>query len=108
MMLSGGWPAAAFGEYGQTALHWAGFHGNAEMVRVLLAHQSPLEAEEQHFKGTPLGWALHGSQHSWHRDQGDYPRTIEALLTAGAKLPRPVEDLAATDEVLEVLLQLRG
>jgi ankyrin repeat protein len=108
MMLNAGWPAAVFGDYGQTPLHWAAFHGNAEMVRILLAHQAPLEAEEEQFKGTPLGWALYGSEHSWQRDKGDYPRTVEALLTAGAKLSRPAEDLEATEEVLEVLLQHRG
>jgi ankyrin repeat protein len=108
MMLKAGWPSAVFGDYGQTPLHWAAFHGNAEMVRILLAHQAPLEAEEEQFKGTPLGWALYGSQHSWQRDEGDYPRVVEALLAAGAKLSRPAEDLEATDEVLEVLLQHRG
>jgi ankyrin repeat protein len=108
MMVSAGWPTAVFGEYGQTPLHWAAFHGNAEMVRMLLAHDAPLEAEEQQFKGTPLGWALHGSEHSWHREKGDYPRAVEALLMAGAKLSRPVEDLQATEEVLEVLLQHGG
>jgi ankyrin repeat protein len=106
MMLNAGWPTAVFGEYGQTPLHWAAFHGNAEMVRILLAHEAPLEAEEQRFKGTPLGWALHGSEHSWHRDKGDYPRAVEALLAAGAKLPRPVEDIEAPEEVLDVLLQV--
>jgi ankyrin repeat protein len=108
MMIKAGWPSAVFGDYGQTPLHWAAFHGNAEMVRILLAHQAPLEAEEEQFKGTPLGWALYGSQHSWQRDEGDYPRVVEALLAAGAKLSRPAEDLEATDEVLEVLLQHRG
>lgn len=105
MMVSAGWPTAVFGEYAQTPLHWAAFHGNAEMVRILLDHEAPLEAEEQQFKGTPLGWALHGSQHSWHRDTGDYPRVVEALLAAGAKLSRPVEDVEASEEVLDVLLQ---
>ena len=105
MMLNAGWPAAVFGEYGQTPLHWAAFHGNAEMVTMLLAHEAPLEAEEQQFKGTPLGWALHGSRNSWHRDKGDYPRVVEALLAAGAKLSRPVEDIEAPEEVLDVLLQ---
>jgi ankyrin repeat protein len=108
MMLNAGWPAAVFGEYGQTPLHWAAFHGNAEMVRMLLAHEGPLEAEEQQFKGNPLGWALHGSRNSWHRDKGDYPRVVESLLAAGAKLSRPVEDIEAPEEVLDVLLQHRG
>ena len=105
MMLNAGWPAAVFGEYAQTPLHWAAFHGNAEMVRILLAHEAPLEAEEQRFNGTPLGWALRGSQHSWHREKGDYPRVVEALLAAGAKLSRPVEDIEATEEVMDVLMQ---
>ena len=105
MMVSAGWPTAVFGEYGQTPLHWAAFHGDSEMVRMLLDHEAPLDAEEQQFKRTPLGWALHGSQHSWHRDKGDYPRAVEALLAAGAKLSRPVEDIEATEEVLDVLLQ---
>jgi ankyrin repeat protein len=108
MMLSAGWPAAVYGEQGQTPLHWAGFHGNAEMARALIAHQAPLEAEEQQFKGTPLGWALYGSEHGWRRDQGDYPRTVQELLAAGAKLPGPVEDLKAREDVLEVLLQRRS
>jgi hypothetical protein len=108
LMLNAGWPAAVFGVYGQTPLHWAAFHGNAEMVGALLDHEAPLDAEDQQFKGTPLGWALHGSQHSWHRDKGDYPRAVEALLAAGAKLSRPVEDIEATEEVLDVLLQHRG
>jgi hypothetical protein len=30
---------------------------------------------------------------------------VEALLAAGAKLSRPVEDIEATEEVLDVLLQ---
>jgi ankyrin repeat protein len=108
MMLKAGWPTAVFGDYGQTPMHWAAFHGNAEMVQILLVHQAPLEAEDQQYKGTPLGWALYGSENSWRRDQGDYPRTVEALLAAGAKLSRPVEDVEATEEVLDVLLQHRA
>src|SRR5438445_9481243 len=29
MMLKAGWPVDARGQHGGTALHWAGFHGNA-------------------------------------------------------------------------------
>ncbi len=103
MMLSAGWPANVHGDHDQTALHWAAFHGNVEMVRALLDHQAPLEAEEQQFKGTPLSWALHGSVHGWHRDAGDYPGTVQVLLSAGAKAPRPIEELEAPEEVLEVI-----
>jgi ankyrin repeat protein len=103
MMLAAGWPANVQGEHDQTPLHWAAFHGNVEMVRELLLHHALLDAEEQQFKGTPLGWALHGSEHGWRRDAGDYPHTVEALLLAGAKVPRPVEELEAPEEVLEVI-----
>jgi hypothetical protein len=78
------------------------------MVRELLRHHAPLDAEEQQFKGTPLGWALHGSEHAWHRDAGDYPRTVEVLLLAGAKQSRPVEEMEAPEEVLEVLRRHQG
>jgi ankyrin repeat protein len=103
MMLSAGWPANVQGEKDQTPLHWAAFHGNVEMVRELLHHKASLEVEEQEFKGTPLGWALYGSRHGWRRDAGDYPHTVEALLLAGAKLVRPVDELEAPEEVLEVI-----
>ncbi len=103
MMLAAGWPANVQGENDQTPLHWAAFHGNAEMVRELLLHHALLEAEEQQFKGTPLRWALYGSEHGWRRDAGDYPHTVEALLLAGAKVPRPVEEIEAPEEVLEVI-----
>ncbi len=103
MMLAAGWPANVQGEKDQTPLHWAAFHGNVEMVRELLLHHALLEAEEQQFKGTPLGWALYGSEHGWRRDAGDYPHTVEALLSAGAKVPAPVEEMEAPEEVLEVI-----
>jgi ankyrin repeat protein len=103
MMLAAGWPANVHGENDQTPLHWAAFHGNVEMVRELLLHHALLDAVEQQFKGTPLGWALYGSEHGWRRDAGDYPLTVEILLLAGAKMPKPVEELEAPEEVLEVM-----
>jgi ankyrin repeat protein len=103
MMLGAGWPADVHGKDDHTALHWAAFHGNVDMVRALIAHRAPLEVEEAQFKGTPLSWALYGSEHAWLRDQGDYPGTVEVLLSAGAKAPGPVDDLEAPEELLEVM-----
>jgi ankyrin repeat protein len=108
MMLGAGWPADVRGEYDQTPLHWAAWHGNIEVVRDLLAHNAPLEVVEQQYKFTPLGWALHGSENSWHRETGDYPKTAQALLTAGAKLTGNLDNLKASEEVLEVLRRHRG
>jgi ankyrin repeat protein len=103
MMLGAGWPAEVYGNHQQTALHWGAFHGNVETVRALLDHHAPLEAVEEEFKATPLGWALYGSRNGWHRDTGDYPGVVEVLLSAGAKVPRPIEELEAPEEVLEVM-----
>jgi ankyrin repeat protein len=105
MMLSAGWPADVHGKDDQTALHWAAFHGNVEMVRGLIGYRAPLDAEEQQFKGTPLGWALYGSEHGWHRDTADYPATVEVLLSAGSRAPGAIDDLEASEEVLQVVLR---
>ena len=103
MMLTLGWPARALDENHQTALHWAAFHGNAEMVRELLRHYAPLDAQELEFKGTPVGWALYGSKNGWHRATGDYVGSVEALLAAGAKAPQLTDDLEASEEVVAAL-----
>jgi ankyrin repeat protein len=107
-MLNAGWPADVHGKDDQTPLHWAAFHGNVEMVRALIAHQAPLEAEELQFKGTPLGWALYGSEHGWQRHKGNYPGTVDVLLSAGAKAPGSIDDLEAPEEVLEVMRKHSG
>lgn len=95
LMLDAGWPADARGQHGATALHWAGFHGNARMARAILRHHPPLETPDADYNGTPLGWTIHGSSNGWHRDSGDYVATLEALLTAGAKIPAGSADDAS-------------
>jgi hypothetical protein len=82
-------------------LHWAAFHGNAGMARDILGYRPPLEAIDADFQGTPLGWAIHGSEHGWHCRTGDYPGTVEALLEAGALLGK--RKLAGTEAVREIL-----
>jgi ankyrin repeat protein len=103
MMLQLGWPARALDENHQTALHWAAFHGNSEMVSELLRHYAPMDAQELEFKGTPVGWALYGSKYGWHRTTGDYVGSVEALLAAGAKAPQLTDDLEASEEVVAAL-----
>ena len=102
LMLGAGWPVDETGEYGLTALGWASWHGNAEMVREILRYHPQLEHRDRH-DVTALGAALHGSENSWHRDTGDYAATVEALLDAGLKAPEVTEDLEASEPVREVL-----
>lgn len=90
LMLEAGWPVDARGQHGGTALHWAAWHGNVEMARLILRFHPPLEAEDSDYGGTPLGWAIHASEHGWHPESGDYAGTAAALLNAGAKPPKTI------------------
>jgi len=99
-MLGAGLPVDALGQHGATPLHWAAYHGNAEMAREILRFNPPLEAIDADFKASPLGWALHGSEHGWYCRSGNYPATVELLLQAGAKIPDRSD---GTEEVKAIL-----
>jgi ankyrin repeat protein len=105
LLLGYGWPSNAVLENGQTALHFAAWHGNLAMVRALLNHNAPLNVFEAEHGGSPLGWALHGSLHSWERNKGDYVGVAKALLDAGAQIPEPERPLEAAEDVLEIVRQ---
>ena len=105
LLLEQGWPSNAVLDNNQTALHYAAWHGNLAMIRVLLEHNAPVNIFETEHGGSPLAWALHGSLHSWERDKGDYPGVTLALLAAGADIPQPEGPLQATEEVLEIILR---
>jgi hypothetical protein len=100
LMLSAGLSVEALGQHRATPLHWAAFHGNAQMAREILRYHPPLELTDADFNSTPLGWATHGSENGWYCESGDYAGTVELLLKAGAKLP---EKIGGTDAVKEVL-----
>ncbi len=104
-LLTAGWPSNPAMDTGQTALHFAAWHGNADAVGDLIAHNAPINVFETEHGGSPLAWALHGSQHSWNRDTGNYPAVARTLLAAGAEIPRPEKPLEATEEVLEIIRQ---
>jgi ankyrin repeat protein len=87
LMLAAGWPVVVRGEHGGTPLHWAAWHGNVAMVREIVRYNPPLDLRGDDHDLPALGWALHGSEHGWHRKTGDYPGVVDALLSAGAKLP---------------------
>jgi hypothetical protein len=103
LMLEAGWPVDTAGEMGATALHWAGFNGNAEMTREILRFHPALELKSREYEGTALAWTVYGSGNGWHRDSGDYVGTIRALLAAGAQIPPHAEELEPSEAVLEVL-----
>ncbi|MFN8650354.1 MAG: ankyrin repeat domain-containing protein [Gemmatimonadales bacterium] len=103
LMLKAGWPPDATARHGATALHWAAFHGDTALARVILPHQPPLEARDREFKATPLGWALYGSLNGWRKDVGDYAGVVELLLSTGAAPPPQGTEVTASTPVLQVL-----
>ncbi|MEO5511882.1 MAG: ankyrin repeat domain-containing protein [Longimicrobiales bacterium] len=78
-MLEAGFPADTRGQHGQTALHWAAFHGDAELAGALIDHGVSVDAVESQFGGTPGAWARHGRENSWFRERGDYGNTLRVL-----------------------------
>jgi ankyrin repeat protein len=85
LMLAAGWPVSARNDRGETALHWAAFHGNAGCVTELLQTGADVTIKDTAFDGTPLGWARYGADNSWLRESGDYPSVVSALNDVGAK-----------------------
>ena len=105
LLVEAGWPVNVAMDNNQTPLHYAAWHGNLAMVNTLLAHEAIVNVFESEHGGSPLGWALHGSLHGWHRDSGDYVGVALALLDAGATIPQSERPLEATEEVLEIIRQ---
>ena len=100
LMLESGWPVDARGQHQATPLHWAAFHGNAVMTETILRFSPPLEATDADFRGTPLRWAIHGSEHGWYSRTGDYGATVAALIRAGASRPDVIAGSAIVQDVL--------
>ena len=84
-MLARGFPVTAASQHGAMPLHWAAFHGNPAMVRLVLDHAPPLEACDRDYGATPVGWALHGAFGHWPGiSTGNHGGALALLLQAGA------------------------
>lgn len=103
LMLAAGWPVDTAGEMGASALHWAGFNGNAEMARSILPFHPTLELLSRDYSSTALAWAIFGSGNGWRRKTADYAGTVRALLDAGATIPPHAMDLEPSDAVMRVI-----
>lgn len=88
----------AIGNDNGDALHWASFHGNPEMVRVLLTRDPAIGVRDASHGGTPLGWCLYGSVFGWNKRAGDFVGVARLLIEAGevvepAMLPTGRDDV---------------
>jgi hypothetical protein len=78
---------------GHTGLHVAAFHGQLEVVKVLLQYGARIHAIDKTWKTPPLQWALTGWQGSGHR--GQYYEVVAQLVAAGALV---TEDIIEWDK----------
>jgi ankyrin repeat protein len=87
-LLACGMPVDSRGDVGETALHWACWKGNADLVEILLAHGASLTVEDRQFHATPAGWFEHGRQNC--DEGGDYATVGRLLIAAGDQLKTPI------------------
>jgi ankyrin repeat protein len=85
-MLGRGFPVTTLSQHGATPLHWAAFHGNAEMVEDVLRYNPPVDAQEGQFHGTAMGWLIHGALNPWAFSTGRHHECAHLLLGAGAQV----------------------
>jgi len=89
-LLDAGADPHARGNGGETALHWAAFFGELQLVRRLI-DGADLELEDDQYHSTPLGWAVEG----FCEPQTDNPanhgqqREVAAFLVAHGAKVRP-------------------
>jgi ankyrin repeat protein len=83
LLLDAGVPATVSG-HPATALHWAAYHGDAELVRALLDRGAPRDVRDARYQGTPLEWAEHGAASATHPAGSDFAATM-ALLGRGSR-----------------------
>ncbi len=85
-MLRRGFPVTARSQHGAMPLHWAAFHGNAEMMVEVLRHDPPIEAQDRQFGGTAMGWLIHGALNPWGYSTGRHDACARLLLDAGTRV----------------------
>jgi ankyrin repeat protein len=85
-MLRRGFPVAALSQHGATPLHWAAFHGNADMMAEVLRYNPPIEAQDHQFHGTAMGWLIYGALNPCGFSTGQHGGCARLLLGAGARV----------------------
>lgn len=93
LMLALGWPVAVKGDWDASALNQAAFRGDADMVRLLLAHGAHWD-ERNGYGGNTVGSCLHAACNE-PVPGGDYAAVLGLLLDAGAPAPEHLDELPA-------------
>ncbi len=102
LMLELGFDVNAVNDEHMTPTANGAFHGFDDIVEMILPYKPNLETKNV-YGGTPMGTCMYGSANGWRKD-GNYPRTIELLIHAGATIP---DSASGSAEVREVLAKYR-
>ncbi len=84
-MADAGFPVNTAGSHHQTAIHFASWHGWRDTVEALLARGAAAGTVEDMYGGTPLHWAIHGSE-VCPNPKADHAGAARLLLAAGASV----------------------
>jgi ankyrin repeat protein len=105
LMLELGFSPNARNSFGETSLHLAAGAGDPATVRLLLDAGAELDARDDNYQGTPLGYASVGSGVSGGGSStGDWVSTVRLLLDAGADRSGVwVPSMSPSEEVATVL-----
>ena len=105
-MLARGFPVTALSQHGAMPLHWAALHGNPAMLRDVLDRDPPIEARDLEFKGTAVGWLIHGALSGWPGiSTGRHGDCARLLLDAGAHVDEA--SLPTGNDALDAVLRER-
>jgi ankyrin repeat protein len=85
-MLRRGFPVTALSQHGATPLHWAAFHGNANMMEEVLRYDPPLGTRDRRFDGTAMDWLIHGALNPWGFSTGRYGECAGLLVGTGVRV----------------------
>jgi ankyrin repeat protein len=85
-MLRCGFPVTALSQHGAMPLHWAAFHGNADMMAEVLRYDPPIDAQDRQFQGTAMSWLIHGALNPWGFSTRRHGECAHLLLGAGARV----------------------
>jgi hypothetical protein len=64
----------------------AAWCGDPELVELLLQRGHPVDRRDPRYHATALGFAIHSCVKALRHPEGDFPRVVELLLTAGVPL----------------------
>jgi hypothetical protein len=101
LMLESGLTVGVGGQHNGTALHWAAFHGNADMIgEILKFNPDSKRRTTTSIRLRSVGQSTAPNTAGTARS-GDYPQAVELLLQAGAKRSAAITGTAAVRAVLE-------